>query len=176
MRRIVGLMIVVLLAGAVLPAFGGYWVSNDVARHKHVRTSSIYDGGDDSLCVDDDTTSCYHSNINAPMWMSVDLGADYIISLVRLIPYMAPEGPIQVQVLGTSTISGTWLIGSYTGTARTGQAINIPITSPIPVQVIQINVLSSCSKVSWYSIQCIKTDGSTGAHADSWGQLKARYR
>ena len=172
MRRIVGLLLAIFLVAVVVPAIA----DEDAAHHRPTSDSSNYDVSDDSLCVDDDSLSCFDSGRGAPVWIEVDLGEDTPLKLVRLIPLMHPEGLVNITVMGRTSAGLTFTLANFSGSARHQQAINVPILTPIAVRYLRVNVVGSCSPVAFYSIQAIRTNGTTPTMRDTWGRLKALYK
>jgi len=173
MLRIVGLFLAACLLAAAIPALA----DEDVAQHKHTSDSSQYDQSPDSLVVDGDSTSCYDSGRGAPVWVEIDLGAEYPLKLIRLIPSMAPDGLVNIIITGRTAAGVTYTLATYSGTAHEHQAINIPILVQIPVEFVRVSTLGSCSIVKFYTIQCIKATGTTPVLRQStWGSMKALYK
>ena len=127
----------------------------NLALYKSVRVSRQIADFPASAAVDGNLKDWWGSGAHAPQWIEVDLGAQYVISEVRLLPSQSPPGQTIHRILakGTATGGRYVLIHTFDGFTTDNSWLTYAPAEPARgVRYIRIETVSSPSWVSWREI------------------------
>ena len=94
----------------------------------------------------------------APQWIQVDLGANYVIAEVRLLPSQSPAGETihRLLVKGLATNNEYELLHTFEGVTTDSRWLILKLPEPLRgIRYIRIETTSSPSWVSWREFEVI---------------------
>ena len=128
----------------------------NIALGKDVSSSSAAPEGPAWQAVDGWTTTMWNSTSLPPEWIEIDLGAQYDISLLRLVVAQTPGGRAVHKVYGRAAAGGAPGTELYELDAVTadGQVVQIsPATPWVGVRYLTVNTVWGPSWPAWREIQ-----------------------
>lgn len=130
----------------------------NLALRKVVRVSGALPDFPASYAVDGNAKSWWGSGSHAPEWIEVDLGANYVVSEIRLLPSQSPPGETvhRLTVKGTLTGDEYALLTDFRGPTRDSVWLTYEAPEPLRgVRFLRIETSSSPSWVSWREIEVL---------------------
>jgi len=118
--------------------------------------------------VDGDLSTMWNSGAYAPQWIEVDLGRDYPISAIELMPaqYPTPAHTIH-RVFGRAADSVTAvLLHQFSGTTADAQWLTVSVPSSTCLRYVRVETTASPSWVAWKEI-VVLTTGAPGSQTCS---------
>lgn len=130
----------------------------NLALRKVVHVSSALPDFPASYAVDGNPRSWWGSGAHPPGWIEVDLGANYAVSQIRLLPSQSPPGETvhRLAVKGTVTGDEYAVLTVFRGPTR--DAVWLTYEAPEPlrgVRYLRIETSSSPSWVGWREIEVL---------------------
>jgi len=104
--------------------------------------------------VDGDLSTMWNSGAYAPQWIELDLGRDYPISAIELMPAQYPT-PARTthRVYGRAADSATAvLLHQFAGTTADGQWLTVSVPSSTCLRYVRVDTTASPSWVAWKEI------------------------
>ncbi|HET7010747.1 MAG TPA: discoidin domain-containing protein [Anaerolineales bacterium] len=114
-----------------------------------------------SFAVDGNPRSWWSAGAFAPQWIEVDLGANYSIAEIRLLPSQSPSGRTThtISIRGTATDDQYSLLHTFEGVTADSQWLRlVPPRAVVGVQRVRIETISSPSWIGWREILVLAGD------------------
>ena len=130
----------------------------NLAYGKPVRVSKELPSFLGSMAVDGNPNNRWGSGSHAPEWIEIDLGAEYSISEVKLLPSQSPTGETvhDLKVKGTSTNGKYSTLQTFRGMTADYQMLSLRLPAPVRgVRYVRVETVRSPSWVSWREIEII---------------------
>ena len=128
----------------------------NLARGKTVRVSRALSDFPAAMAVDGKSSNWWGSGGFAPQWIVVDLGANYVIAEVRLLPSRGPTGETihRLLVKGPATNNEDETLYTFQGATADARWVALKFPQPLEgIRYIRIETTSSPSWVSWREIE-----------------------
>jgi hypothetical protein len=128
------------------------------ARKKQVRVSRALATNSTEMAVDSNPNNWWGAGAFAPQWIQVDLGANYVIAEVRLLPSQSPAGETihRLLVKGLATNNEYELLHTVEGVTTDFRWLILKLPEPLRgIRYIRIETTSSPSWVSWREFEVI---------------------
>ncbi|HSB89891.1 MAG TPA: discoidin domain-containing protein [Anaerolineales bacterium] len=143
---------------APTPTLAAASPGKNVAYNGIVTVSRTQPGFPASLAVDGNQLSWWGSGEHAPQWLEIDMGGNYVVSVIRLLPSQTPAGVTvhDVYVRGTATNDDYLLLHTFDGPTSDSKWLSYAPPDPIRgVRYVRVETVSSPSWVSWREIEVI---------------------
>lgn len=128
----------------------------NLALNKPVRFSNQTADLTGSLAVDGDFGTLWNSGGGPTQWIEIDLGAEYVISEIRLTVSQYPAGRTVHQIKGKSSGGQFVLLHTLDGNTQDGDELIFKPENPISgIQYLRIESSLSPSWVAWREIEVI---------------------
>ena len=119
------------------------------------------------LAIDGDVNTFWNGGDFPPKWIEIDLGRNYSISQIRLLPLQDIAGPTNHQIYVRNDQSSATLIGTLSQTLTDNQWVSLSFSSStIPavasVRYVKISTTSGPAWVCWREIEVYGTAVSGG--------------
>ncbi|MCV6622749.1 MAG: discoidin domain-containing protein [Cellvibrionaceae bacterium] len=114
--------------------------------------SSSYGSGTPSKAIDGNASTTWNAGGSATRWITVDLGAQYQISYVRMRVNQHPSGQTTHRVYAGASSSGMSYVTQLSGNTSSGQWLTASGNYGT-VRYIKVETTQSPSWVAWFEIQ-----------------------
>lgn len=130
----------------------------NLAYRKSVIASRALSNFPVAMAVDGNENNWWGSGAFAPQWIQIDLGANYVITEVRLLPSQSPTGKTvhRILVKGLATNHEYVLLRTFEEVTRDSKWLIFKTPEPLQgIRYIKIESTSSPSWISWREIEVI---------------------
>lgn len=130
----------------------------NLAYQKSVMVSRALADNPAKMAVDGRHNNWRGSGAFAPQWIQVDLGSNYVIAEVRLLPSQTPAGRTIHRLLGTGSATDNKyvLLHTFEGSTADSKWLTIKFPEPLRgIRYIRIETTRSPSWISWREIEVI---------------------
>ncbi|HET6845951.1 MAG TPA: discoidin domain-containing protein [Anaerolineales bacterium] len=112
-----------------------------------------------SLAVDGDVGTLWNSGDAPTQWIEIDLGAEYSIRAIRMVPSQYPAGRTVHRVTVRGADGSARELYVFDGATEDGQVLEHVLASPeVGVRYVRVETVSSPSWVAWREIEVIAAD------------------
>ncbi|MGD2059045.1 MAG: discoidin domain-containing protein, partial [Anaerolineales bacterium] len=119
-----------------------------------VRVSRIQPGYPPENAVDGDTGTWWSAGAAPPQWIEIDLGAEYDLAEIVLVPSQSPPGTTVHRVLGRGGDGEYRLLHTFQGETQDGQRMSASSDGEwAAIRYVRIVTDSSPSWVAWREVQ-----------------------
>jgi hypothetical protein len=113
------------------------------------------------MAVDGNRFNWWGSGEHAPQWLEIDMGGNYVVSVIRLLPSQTPDGVTvhDVYIRGTATNDEYLLLHTFDGPTSDSKWLTYAPPEPIRgVRYVRVETASSPSWVSWREIEVLAVE------------------
>jgi len=128
----------------------------NLARGKEVQVSQAFASNPARMAVDGDLDNWWGAGAFAPQWIEIDLGANYVITSIRLLPSQSPAGETvhRLLVMGTTTGNSYEIMHTFRESTADFRWLTFNLSEPLRgIRFIRVETVSSPSWISWREIQ-----------------------
>lgn len=130
----------------------------NLARYKTARASRDASQGTALRAIDNSQSTWWSAGALAPEWIDIDLGGNFVVAEIRLLPWQDPAGVTlhRILVKGPATGDKYILLTEYHG--LTSDLLWLRYVLPVPlegIRYVRIETLQDPAVVGWREIQVI---------------------
>ena len=130
----------------------------NLAYGKSVRYSNALPGYPGAQAVDGDPGTWWSAGDFKPQWFEIDLGQEYTIQSIRLLPSQSPAGQTIHRLLGRGEAAGApfLTLHSFVGITQDMQPLAFTPDRPwLGIRYLRLETIDSPSWVAWREIEVI---------------------
>ena len=134
----------------------------NLAFGKPARASALIEGYGPDRAVDGDAGTWWSAGDIAPQWIEIDLGEDYDVHEIRLVPSQSPAGDTVHRVLGRGAGTDGAFVLLHTFEGSTADSVvqhYAPAEAWQGLRTIRIETLESPSWIAWREIEIVAAGG-----------------